>query len=97
MVSQMENQRLYTIVDRLNTRGSDHTSDTASQLSDMSSYAPREVTHLPGQTCLQEYCVTTRPLTPEASSTIVCSKYSGSLLWCNPDQLSVPVYSMAPL
>ena len=43
---QMENQRLYTIIDRLNTRGSDHTSDTASQLSDLSSYAPREVTHL---------------------------------------------------
>ena len=42
----MENQRLYTIIDRLNARGSDHTSDTASQLSDLSSYAPREVTHL---------------------------------------------------
>ena len=41
--AQMENQRLYTIVDRLNTRGSDHLSDTASQLSDLSSYAPREV------------------------------------------------------
>ena len=40
---QMENQRLYTIIDRLNTRGSDHLSDTASQLSDLSSYAPREV------------------------------------------------------
>lgn len=45
-VLQVENQRLYTIIDRLNTRGSDHTSDTASQLSDLSSYAPREVTHL---------------------------------------------------
>lgn len=43
---QMENQRLYTIIDRLNTRGSDHTSDTASQLSDLSSYAPREVSQL---------------------------------------------------
>ena len=42
---QMENQRLYTIIDRLNTRGSDHLSDTASQLSDLSSYAPREVCH----------------------------------------------------
>ena len=43
---QMENQRLYTIIDRLNTRGSDHLSDTASQLSDLSSYAPREVSRL---------------------------------------------------
>ena len=43
---QTENQRLYTIIDRLNTRGSDHLSDTASQLSDLSSYAPREVCHL---------------------------------------------------
>ena len=45
-VLQVENQRLYTIVDRLNTRGSDRSSDTASQLSDLSTYAPREVTHL---------------------------------------------------
>ncbi len=52
----MENQRLYTIIDRLNTRGSDHTSDTASQLSDLSSYAPREVTPLP-QLCTSNLCL----------------------------------------
>jgi hypothetical protein len=39
----VENQRLYTIIDRLNARGSDACSDTASQLSDLSGYGHREV------------------------------------------------------
>ncbi len=43
----MENQRLYAIIDRLNVRGTDsRDSDTASQLSDLSGYGHREVTHL---------------------------------------------------
>lgn len=73
LLLQMENQRLYAIIDRLNTRGSDNASETASQLSDLSSYAPREVSmftpsHLPPPRCSSRGVVLFTPLFPEGNS-----------------------------
>ena len=101
-VLQVENQRLYTVVDRLNTRGSDRSSDTASQLSDLSTYAPREVTHTaPAMySTLSSQSSTTHlpggyiPLSwhgqcQKDGTRDACGDYEGGVLWRMPDVLSV--------
>jgi hypothetical protein len=70
MLIQGENQRLYTIIDRLNARSSEGGSDeTGSQLSDVSAYGGREARAHPYTACFVH-------VTPRMGALDMCSAVS---------------------